>query len=208
MSVCDSRLINIGGIVKRYCYPTGDSNGPLIVVMQGDLTACKVDAIVNAANSQLAHGGGLAGAIVRRGGQVIQDESFEWIQQHGSLNVGTAMSTTAGKLPCGRVIHTVGPCIPFNQLPSEDDARLLRSAVWGALIEAERLGLSSVAIPGISTGIFGYPVDLGAAEIVSECVRFCRERPMTTLRIIVLMNIDDSTVSNFVNALKCIEESL
>ncbi|ETO74434.1 hypothetical protein F444_09781 [Phytophthora nicotianae P1976] len=176
--------------------------GSEILVLKGDITASTAEAIVNAANSQLLHGGGLAGAIVDKGGTSIQAESSDWIRRHSSLNVGTAMSTASGRLPCKYIIHAVGPNVSHAAQPTPEHAQQLRDAVWNALVEAARLGVQSVAIPGISTGIFGYPRDLGAREIVNECVRFCCENKSTSVRSIGLVNIDDPTVSCFVRALE------
>lgn len=173
-----------------------------LLVVKGDLTASTADAIVNAANSQLSHGGGLARAIVRKGGSEIQMKSWKWINRHGSLAVGSAMSTTSGKLPCKYVIHTVGPKVSHVPEPTSEHAQQLCSAVWSALTEANRLRLRSVAIPGISTGAFGYPRELGAREIVNECIRFCREYESTTIQVIGLMNFDDPTVTCFVKAVE------
>ncbi|KAH7461270.1 uncharacterized protein KRP23_14117 [Phytophthora ramorum] len=176
--------------------------GPELLVMQGDLTLCSADAIVNAANCQLLHGGGLAAAIVRAGGSSIQVESTNWVKSHGSLSVGDAVTTAAGKLPSRYVIHTAGPNVGCATLTAEH-AKLLRRAVHSALMEAHRLELTSVAVPGISTGIFGYPRDLGAKEIVTETVKFCKERgDATKVQRIALMNIDDPTVNSFVKALE------
>uniref|UniRef100_H3GZ87 Macro domain-containing protein n=1 Tax=Phytophthora ramorum TaxID=164328 RepID=H3GZ87_PHYRM len=163
--------------------------GPELLVMQGDLTLCSADAIVNAANCQLLHGGGGV-------------ESTEWVKSHGSLSVGDAVTTAAGKLPSRYVIHTAGPNVGRATLTAEH-AKLLRRAVHSALMEAHRLELTSVAVPGISTGIFGYPRDLGAKEIVTETVKFCKERgDATKVQRIALMNIDDPTVNSFVKALE------
>ena len=81
----------------------------IIRLVHGDLTEERVDAIVNAANTQLVHGGGVAGAIVRRGGVEIQVESTQWVKEHGPVSSGEAAITTAGNLPCEHVIHVVGP---------------------------------------------------------------------------------------------------
>ncbi|KAI9991546.1 hypothetical protein PInf_019247 [Phytophthora infestans] len=145
-------------------------------------------------------GGGLAGAIVRSGGSSIQQESSKWVKDHGPLTAGDAVTTAAGKLPCQHVIHTVGPNVGSETLTSEH-ATQLRHAVWSALLEADRLEVKSVAVPGISTGIFGYPRDLGAKEIVTEAAKFCKEKAgSTALKRIALMNIDDPTVKSFVKA--------
>ncbi|KAG7380160.1 hypothetical protein PHYPSEUDO_007672 [Phytophthora pseudosyringae] len=178
------------------------ANGPELLVMQGDLTSCNADAIVNAANSRLMHGGGLAGAIARKGGPSIQQESSEWIKNHGPLNVGDAVTTTAGDLPCKHVVHTVGPNVG-STAPTVEHSVQLRRAVWSALMEADRLEAKSVAVPGISTGIFGYPRALGAKEIVRESARFCTEKGETTkVERIALMNIDDPTVDCFLEAVR------
>lgn len=190
----------VGGTELLRCQVTGGNGGAELRVIKGDLTASTADAIVNAANSNLMHGGGLASAIARNGGPMIQAESSDWVSRHGPLDVGAAMSTSSGKLPCKYVIHAVGPCISDGSRPTPEQARQLRNAVWNALMEAERLGLRSIMIPGISTGIFGYPRDLGAREIVSECARFCRKREASTIRVIGLMNFDDLTVSSFIGA--------
>jgi O-acetyl-ADP-ribose deacetylase len=122
--------------------------GVTIEVVLGDLTVQQVDAIVNAANSQLAHWGGVAGAIVERGGVEIQQES----ERKAPVQVGGAVVTGAGKLLARYVIHTVGPVWGEG-----DEDSKLRSAVRSALARAEELGLCSLALPAISTGIFGYP---------------------------------------------------
>ncbi|EGZ06748.1 hypothetical protein PHYSODRAFT_530317 [Phytophthora sojae] len=188
----------LGGKVLRQWRP--NVAGPELLVTQGDLTSCRADAVVNAANTRLQHGGGLAGAIVRKGGVSILEESDKWINSHGPLKVGDAVATSAGKLPCRHVIHTVGPNVGSAKPTAEHSAQL-RRAVWSALMEADRLEAKAVAVPGISTGIFGYPRDLGALEIVRESVRFCTEKGgETTVERIALMNIDDPTVASFVMA--------
>ncbi|KAG7397277.1 hypothetical protein PHYBOEH_000971 [Phytophthora boehmeriae] len=201
-SVDDGAAEDLGGKVLCRWNPNRDSAGPELLVMQGDLTACKSGAIVNAANTRLMHGGGLAGAIVRKGGESIQTESSAWIKHHGKMAVGDVVTTAAGKLPCKHVIHAAGPNVGHLASPTAEHAAELRRAVWNALAEADKLRVASVAIPGISTGIFGYPRDLGAQEIVQEAVRFCAEHRSTRLRRIAMMNIDDPTVSSFVKALQ------
>ncbi|MFN2441087.1 MAG: macro domain-containing protein [Thermoanaerobaculia bacterium] len=121
-----------------------------IRIIEGDLTTLEVDAIVNAANSGLQHGGGVAGAIVRRGGQCIQDES----DRIGFVPTGGAAATGAGSLPAKWVIHAVGP-----RMGEGDEDRKLESATRAALERAVELGAESIAFPAISTGIFGYPMD-------------------------------------------------
>jgi O-acetyl-ADP-ribose deacetylase (regulator of RNase III) len=162
-----------------------------ISVVLGDLTEEGTDAIVNAANSALAHGGGVAGAIVRKGGEEIQRESLE----KGPVPVGGAVVTTAGTLPCRFVIHAVGPVWGEG-----DEEAKLRRAVGSALARAEDLGLASLALPAISTGIFGYPKAEGCRAIVEEVARRLR-MPAGSLSNVRLVSIDDETASHFVVAL-------
>ncbi|KAJ0389813.1 hypothetical protein P43SY_010834 [Pythium insidiosum] len=172
--------------------------------MHGDLTTATTGAIVNPANEELSHGGGLAREIVQRAGDIVRSQSQKYIEKHGKLPLGHAMSTKAGKLPCRAVIHTVGPRIPRRELPTAEHACALRSAVSNVLLECERLGLESIAIPGISTGSFRYPPDLGAREIVAACELFCSERAEHPgpIKRIELMNNDTPTVLCFVTALR------
>ncbi|KAG6587227.1 putative inorganic phosphate transporter [Phytophthora cinnamomi] len=160
----------LGGVKGRVLsrWKPGGDDGIEIVVMQGDLTECKTDAIVNAANSDLVHGGGVAGAISRKGGRVVQDESSAWIKANGRLAVGSAMFTGGGRLPARYVVHTVGPSLGNSSQPTPAQTEQLGSAVQSALLVGGRLGISSIALPGISTGIFGYPLDRAARDILRE----------------------------------------
>ncbi len=132
----------------------------LLELVEGDITEMATDAIVNAANEYLAHGGGVAGAIARKGGPVIQRESDEWVRRHGPVPTGAAAITSGGNLKARYVIHAVGPI--YDGTPRS--AELLASAVRSALKMADEHGLKSVALPAISTGIFGYPME-EAAEV-------------------------------------------
>jgi len=162
--------------------------GQTIALYQGDLTEEAVDAIVNAANTNLQHGGGLAGAIVRRGGAVIQEES----SRIGPVPVGQCALTGAGALPAGHVIHAVGP-----RMGEGDEDRKLASAGRSALALAEARGFRSVALPAISSGIFGFPRDRCADILIGEAEAFCRARPGSALREIRFTLIDDETVGHF-----------
>ena len=134
---------------------------PQIVVLQGDLTEQDADAIVNAANSSLLGGGGVDGAIHRRGGPEILAECKELRRTRypDGLPTGQAVATTAGMLPARWVIHTVGPV--FSR--SEDRSALLASCHAESLRVADALGARTVAFPAISTGVYGYPLELAAA---------------------------------------------
>lgn len=167
--------------------------GQIIRVVRGDLTEEQVDAIVNAANEHLAHGGGVAGAIVRRGGYSIQEESDRWVRKHGPVRTGTAAITGAGNLPCRYVIHAVGPVWQARG----DEPALLSSAVRSALLLAAERGLRSVSMPGISSGIFGFPKPLCAEVMLSTVQEFLTMNPESSVKEVNLCNIDQHTANIF-----------
>jgi len=139
-------------------------------LIEGDITALGTDAIVNAANEHLAHGGGVAGVISSRGGPAIQRESNEWVRQHGPVRTGSAAITSGGNLKARYVIHAVGPV--YDGTPRS--AELLGSAVRAALQAADEHGLKSIALPAISTGIFGYPIEDAAQVMLREAIAYLR----------------------------------
>lgn len=132
-------------------------------LIEGDITELEVDAIVNPANEDLKLGGGIAGAILEKGGESIQREC----DRIGGTPVGTAVITGSGELPHKHVIHAVGP-----HMGDGDEDRKLSSAVRACLALADRHGLSSVAVPAISTGIFGFPMDRCARITLTEIHRY------------------------------------
>jgi O-acetyl-ADP-ribose deacetylase (regulator of RNase III) len=127
-----------------------------ITLVQGDITEQHVDAVVNAANSSLLGGGGVDGAIHRRGGATILAECRELraTRYPDGLPTGQAVATTAGKLPARWVIHTVGPVY----LESEDRSELLVSCYRESLRVADELGAQTVALPAVSAGVYGWPL--------------------------------------------------
>jgi O-acetyl-ADP-ribose deacetylase len=137
-----------------------------ISVLQGDITAIGIDAIVNAANSSLLGGGGVDGAIHRTGGPKILEECKEILARQGNCNTGDAVITTGGNLPAKYVIHTVGPIWEGG---NNDEAEKLRDCYKNSLELAVKHGISSVAFPCISTGVFGFPKQ-EAAKIAVETV--------------------------------------
>lgn len=141
--------------------------GARITLVQGDITRQEVDAVVNAANSGLLGGGGVDGAIHRAGGPDILAECKELraTSLPDGLPTGQAVATTAGKLPAGHVIHTVGPVYAKSQ----DRSELLASAYRESLRVADELGARTVAFPAISAGVYGWPMD-DAARIAVETV--------------------------------------
>ncbi|MCX5072580.1 O-acetyl-ADP-ribose deacetylase [Streptomyces sp. NPDC060334] len=139
-----------------------------ITLVRGDITTEEVDAVVNAANSSLLGGGGVDGAIHRRGGPEILAACEDLRRSHygKGLPTGRAVATTAGRLPARHVIHTVGPVWS----PGDDRSELLASCYRESLRVADELGARTVAFPAISTGIYGWPMDDGA-RIAIETVR-------------------------------------
>jgi O-acetyl-ADP-ribose deacetylase (regulator of RNase III) len=158
-------------------------------LVKGDITERDVDAIVNAANSHLKHGGGVAGAIVRKGGDIIQQES----DKIGYVPVGSAAITTAGKLPCKAVIHAVGP-----RMGEGDEDNKLRNAVLSSLRLATEKGFKSISMPAISSGIFGFPKDRCAKILVGEAKKFLEDNPQSSLQVVEFCIFDDATLKHFV----------
>jgi O-acetyl-ADP-ribose deacetylase (regulator of RNase III) len=163
------------------------SNNKIIRLIKGDITEQNVDAIVNPANSFLKHGGGVAGAIVRNGGNIIQIES----NRIGFVPVGSSVITTAGKLPCNAIIHTVGP----KMGEGNEDFKLSKS-INSSLSLASAKGYTSISIPAISSGIFGFPKDRCAEILVREVLKFLTNNN-TTLQKIEFCIMDDETFLHF-----------
>ena len=136
-----------------------------IELVEGDITALEVDAIVNAANEHLQLGAGVAGAIRRRGGPSIQREC----DRIGHCPTGGAVVTRGGELPAKWVIHAVGPVWRGG---GENEENLLASAVSASLDRAEEIGAHSVALPALSTGIYGFPMDRAARISIAEARKF------------------------------------
>jgi O-acetyl-ADP-ribose deacetylase (regulator of RNase III) len=142
-------------------------NGVTLKVIEGDITLEDVEAIVNPANNYLQHGGGVAGAIVRRGGEIIQKESDDFIRRNGPLPTGEATVTSGGRLKARYVIHTVGP-----RWGEGDEKDKLKKAVKSALEIACENSIKTLSIPAISCGIFGFPPGLGTKIIVETVKEF------------------------------------
>ncbi|WP_407549018.1 O-acetyl-ADP-ribose deacetylase [Streptomyces sp. Pv4-95] len=150
---------------------SGHDSAVALTLVQGDITEQTVDAVVNAANSSLLGGGGVDGAIHRRGGPEILAACRALRASHygRGLATGAAVATTAGRLPARWVIHTVGPVYAA----SEDRSDLLASCYRESLRVADKLSARTVAFPAISAGIYGWPLD-DAARIAVETVRAAR----------------------------------
>ena len=137
--------------------------GTQLELAEGDITELEVDALVNAANEELKLGSGVAGAIREKGGPSIQEEC----DRIGGTPVGTAVLTGGGELKAKHVIHAVGP-----RMGEGDEDRKLQSAIRSSLALADRHGLRSIALPAISTGVFGFPLDRCARILLTEVYRY------------------------------------
>ncbi len=151
-----------------------------------DLTTMQVDVVVNAANEGLQHGGGVAAALARAGGRVVQAESDEWVAANGPLGVGSAATTTAGAMPAGHVVHVVGP----RWSGRAEDPDHLAAAVLAALDAAVAVDAGSIALPVISAGIFGYPLD-DAAHVIAVTARTWASAHDNDDIAISLVGVDD-----------------
>ncbi|GAA2195870.1 O-acetyl-ADP-ribose deacetylase [Micromonospora lupini] len=153
-----------------------------ITLVEGDITAQRVDAVVNAANSSLLGGGGVDGAIHRRGGPaILADCRALRASRYGrGLPTGQAVATTAGELPARWVIHTVGPVWSAT----EDRSALLRDCYANSLRVADELGATTVAFPLISAGIYGWPVDDAVRQALSV-LRSAAPATVTEARLVL-----------------------
>lgn len=167
-------------------------SGKHLLLIKGDLTEETVDAIVNAANAQLQHGGGVAAAIARRGGVQIQIESDDWVRKHGPVHHAKPAYTTAGNLPCRYVIHAVGPVWGEG-----DEDRKLSSAILGSLQLGDQLGITSISFPAISTGIFGFPMERAAEIILDAMQQFIISKDNSSIDAVRLTLFDQASVDVF-----------
>jgi len=167
-----------------------DIDGCVLELTQGDITDQEVDAIVNAANSRLAGGGGVDGAIHRRGGPEIMQETDR--RYPDGCPTGKAVITSAGKLNCRYVIHAVGP---IWQGGTKGEAELLQSAYVSCLNLAREHGCRSLAFPSLSTGAYGYPIPQASEVALGTCVEFLRMRQSPQRILFVLF--DSATLESY-----------
>ncbi|PWB77118.1 MAG: macrodomain protein, partial [Anaerolineales bacterium] len=144
----------------------------------------------------LQHGGGAAWAISKKGGPAIQKESDDWIRKHGLVSHSHPAWTSGGLLPAKYVIHAVGPV-----WGSGDDDNKLADAVTGSLRVADELKCTTVAMPAISTGIFGFPKERAAGIIISAVEKYFKDNA-SDLMLVKLVLFDQSTVDAFLNPLR------
>ncbi|MFC1478197.1 O-acetyl-ADP-ribose deacetylase [Candidatus Margulisiibacteriota bacterium] len=168
-------------------------NNTILQIAKGDITKETVGAIVNAANSSLAGGGGVDGAIHRAGGPEI----MAGCRQYNGCPTGQAVITTGGNLPAKHVIHTVGP----RYRGTEQDPVLLSGCYRNSLQLAAEHGIRSIAFPSISTGIYGYPIKLAAPIAINTVKDFIKNNSQIELvRFILFSNSDYQVYENLINA--------
>ncbi len=168
-------------MIAREEYPGGRA----FEVVTGDLLSEPVDAIVNAANGHLAHGGGVAAAIARAAGPALEEEGRRLVAERGEVAVGEAVVTTAGHLPFEGVIHAVGP----HQGLGQEEDRLVQ-ALEAAFRRAQERGWTSVSFPAVSSGIFAVPLQVCARAYVRAVRGFFAAHPDTSLRTVRLCLLD------------------
>ena len=167
-------------------------DGRVIQIVQGDITLEQVDAIANAANQFLRHGGGVAGAISRAGGRTIQEESDAYIRKNGPLEVSDVAVTGAGSLACSKIIHVCGP-----QYGDDDVEKKLFNSFYNIIKKAGEMGLKTISIPAVSSGIFGVPKEICARAFFKAVFDYIEENPNSSIKLVRACNIDKKTTSIF-----------
>lgn len=177
------------------------SAGVLVCVSKADICSFNVDAVVNAANEELQHIGGLALALLRAAGPQLQEISSDYVAKNGNLRPGDAITTDACSLPCKFVVHAVGP--RYSDSDTKTSVSRLKSAVKESLRQAEVNNCSSIALPAISSGVFGFPVPLCAETIASAVREYC-DGPQGpgSLTEVHLVDNNDGTVRIMAAAVK------
>ncbi|XP_070564848.1 uncharacterized protein [Ptychodera flava] len=173
------------------------SSGIQISILTGDICKETVDIIVNAANNRLEHIGGVALAILKAAGEIIQKESNEYIKKHGKLSVGDVVESSPGKLKCMNILHAVGP--RWKETPVNQRRQLLSVTYDNILRKANKLKASSIAMPMISAGIYGYPKKMCVEVVYQSIMDFTAANPSSILRYIRLIDRSSEAVQALQN---------
>ncbi|XP_035129922.2 protein mono-ADP-ribosyltransferase PARP14 isoform X6 [Callithrix jacchus] len=187
---------------QKFFSRTDLASGVVLIVQQGDLAQLPVDVVVNAANEDLKHYGGLAAALSKAAGPELQADCDQIVKREGKLLPGNAIISKAGKLPYHHVIHAVGPC--WNRDEIGKCIYLLTKAVQRSLGLAEKYKYQSIAIPAISSGVFGFPLKLCVETIVSAIKKFLYKKDKCWLKEIYLVDISEKTAEAFAEAVKTV----
>lgn len=162
-----------------------------ITIVLGDITNEPVEVIVNSANINLVHSGGVAGAILRKAGQEVQDESNALVAELGSLDYGSVAVTSAGALPYKHIFHVVGPIYEDGK---QGERELLEKSISSCLQKAESLHIRSISFPAISAGICGFPRSKCAEAFLTAISHHFTNRQLSSLREVRITNCDPATV--------------
>ncbi|KAL7848452.1 hypothetical protein AOLI_G00231700 [Acnodon oligacanthus] len=196
----DGRVEDFGQLSCEVQIP----GGVIITVRKADICQFKVDAVVNAANEDLKHIGGVALALLKAAGPSLQDWSDKYVAKNGRVPPGNAITTEAGRLPCKYVVHAVGP--RYTDTDKFTAVKRLRQAVRESLNQAEMNKCSSIAVPAISSGIFGFPLELCTETIAKELYAYVedqkRQGGMNMLRQIHLVDFNANTVNAIAQAVR------
>ncbi|XP_058050800.1 protein mono-ADP-ribosyltransferase PARP14-like [Ahaetulla prasina] len=191
---------NSYGEDQQSCYKVKLGNGILVALLKADMTKCSADVVVNASNGELIHIGGLASRLLEAAGPELQKECKDHVKEHGALKPGCVTITSAWKLPCKQVIHAVGP--RWQIAKKEKCIQLLKNTVKESLRLAVRCQHRSIAIPAISSGIFGFPLKECTHSIVTAIKESLEDfSENSCLKQIYLMDIKDDTIQAFSEAL-------
>ena len=207
-TISGRRFVASGGMTKLLMEYKVPNSGKVMALYTGDLCSHNVDVIVNAANEDLQHVGGLAKHIVDRAGKSVQDQCRLYIQEHGSLPTGDAMFTNSGRLTTTKyIIHTVGPKWPpkiRDTVARKKVEKLLQNAVSSSLELATNLNCKKVALPAISAGVFGCPSEIVAKNVVQSVTEYFNETTSTTITQVhvVLLDTDTQNVQCFKECMK------
>ncbi|CAC5424296.1 unnamed protein product [Mytilus coruscus] len=173
------------------------AGGQEVIVVKGDITGLDVDVIVNAANKDLAHSGGLAKVLVQKGGKSIQDECDQFISYNGQLTEGECYCSKPGMLSCKMIVHAVGPVWQSGSNNEEDS---LQMCVETAIVETEKNKHTSIAIPALCTGIFGYPPNMATRAIAQAVRDYFKRNKSSIVQTVYLCDVNESSVDLFVKA--------
>ncbi|XP_063144808.1 protein mono-ADP-ribosyltransferase PARP14-like [Candoia aspera] len=184
------------GEEQQSCSEVTLRNGIVVIVQKVDMTQCSTDVVVNASNEDLKHIGGLANVLLKAAGPELQKECDDQVRQYGPLKTGCVTITSAGKLPCKQVIHAVGP--RWNNAEKEKCIQLLKKSVKESLKLADSCKHRSIAIPAISSGVFGFPLKLCTHSIVTAIKESLEDLSENScLKQIYLVDIRKETVQAF-----------
>ncbi|VDI15797.1 Hypothetical predicted protein [Mytilus galloprovincialis] len=183
------------GLDERAVYTA--SGGQEVIVVKGDITGLDVDVIVNGANRYLNHSDGLAKVLITKGGKSIQDECDQYTRYQGPLSEGECYSSKPGTLKCHMIVHAVGPSWQGGYNREED---LLQKCVKRAIVETEKNKYTTIAIPALCTGIFGYPAHQATRAIAQAVRDYFKRSKTSTVKTVCLCDVNDSSIDLFVKA--------